>query len=200
MTLHSKINYEFSFLLFFVIIALISACTVAPIKKESIVIENPYGLKIPSNARLSIHMEPSQLNKTYVVQAFLNRFEIVEGRRIQDAANKVFINIFTTALPSTECRNPHLIANISGSSHVDAFWATYSADVIVTLTFGNGDFVGKYSANGNTKSGTITDSNALENAYILAFTQIATNILKEEKLILYFKNGFTDTLTAMPIN
>lgn len=180
--------------------ALMSACTVAPIKQKSIVFENPYGIQIPANARLSIHMEPSQLNKIYVVQAVLNRFEIVEGRRIQDAAKKVFMKIFTTASPSTECRNPHLIAKVSGSSHVDAFWGTYNADANVILTFGNGDFVGRYSANGNTNSGSIKDSNALENAYILAFTQIAANILKEEKLIVYFKDGFTDALTAMPTN
>ena len=165
------------------------------IKPESIVIEKQSGLHLPVDARLAINMESSQLNKIYIVQ----KWEIDEGKRIQDAAKKVFGKLFTEALPSPDCKNPQLIAKVSGLSQIDTYWGNYKADANVILTFGNGDFIGRYTADGHANSGLVNDQNAFENAYIKAFEQIAADILNENKLAEYFNNGFTDALTASSI-
>jgi len=193
---NSKIDCILLISLLFITAIIFNACAyfVAPIKPESIVIENQSGIHLPANARLAIHMESSQLYKTYTVPLWVQpyKFQLDEGKRIQHAAKKVFANLFTEALPSPKCRNPHLTAKVSGSTHV--YYRNYNADANVILTFGNGDFIGRYTAHGEVAPGVTYDSIALENAYIQAFKQIAANILKEEKLSEYFNNGFTDAL------
>ena len=197
--LKSKFDVLFITPLTFIISLLLSSCTVAPIKPESIVIDNKSGIHLPANARLAIHMESSQLNKKYTVVRGLYKWQLDEGRKIQDAAKKVFAKLFTKALPSRMCRNPHLIAKVSGSSYID-YHGKYEADANVTLTFGNRDFIGEYAANGEATSGMINDADALENAYIKAFKLIAADILKENKLSEYFNNGFPDDIAALSTN
>ena len=103
---------------FFFLTIMLNACTAAQIKPEDININNGPQIEIPVNARLSVFMTPAELNKKYAVSSWV----LDEGRRIQNAAIEVFSKVFQQVLSNQDSKRPHLIAKVSGSSHIDAFW------------------------------------------------------------------------------
>ncbi|MFH1076045.1 MAG: S1C family serine protease [Pseudomonadota bacterium] len=182
--------------IFFSLIVMLNACTVAPIKPEDINFDKVSQTKIPVDARLSVFMTSEESNKKYEVRQGWNSWSLDEGRRIQNAAIEVFSKLFQQALPNQDSKKPHLIAKVSGSSYIDAFWGTYKTDATVFLYYGNGDFIGRFNAKTGTVSGMVNDVIALENAYIKAFEKIASQILVHEKLSEHFYHGFGDELIS----
>lgn len=173
---------------------MLNACTVAPIKPEDINIVKESQIELPVNASLSVFMKPEELRKKYEVRKGWHSWVLDEGRRIQNAAIEVFSKVFQKTLPNQDSKRPHLVAKISGSSHIDAFWATYKANATVLLYYGNGDYIGRFNAKAGTASGMVNDAVALENAYIKAFEEIAGQILLDKKLSEHFHNGFGNEL------
>ena len=182
------------FLLIVTLLMLIS-CMATPIKSETIVINNKHSIPIPANAQVAIYMKTSQLEKKYVIGGAWQRWELDEGKIIQGAALDVLSKIFTDVLPYEDCNNPQLVAKIDGLTKIQNTGA-YTADANLTLSFGNGDFIKRYSVNGTSYSAVLYDSVALENAYINAFKKIASMILQEEKLSGYFQKGFPETVAS----
>jgi hypothetical protein len=108
---------------------------------------------------------------------------------IQRAAIKVLDQAFTQVLPSGELQNPNWIARVSGSTHIDQVWGTYTANAHLALYDANNDLIGGFDGKGQQMSALVNDSNALENAYIKAFVQITDAMLQNEKVISSLRYG-----------
>jgi hypothetical protein len=167
-------------------------------KSASIVIDNKIGAKLPANAKVSIYMTPSELNKRYecvfckglVSQPIIS---LDDGKRMQHAAIKVFSSLFKEVSPNQESQKLHLVARINGTTNYNRFWGAYEADATVLLYSGNGTLIGTFNAKA-TETSNPSDTVGLENAYIKAFEKISSQMLENEILSKYFINGFTDEL------
>lgn len=188
---------------FLCILALLSICACGFNRPASIVIENRLGTELPANARLSVYMTPSELNKKYVpgicyscgIQALVagSMISLDEGKRIQSAAIKVFSRLFKEVSPNQESQKVHLVARINGTTNYSYFWDTYEADATVLIYSGNDTLIGTFNAKATVRS-RVSDTVGLENAYIKAFEKISSQMLENEILSKYFMNGFTDDL------
>lgn len=186
----------FRVLLVAVIMLPLSACTSSLIKQDAVSSQKPEGIELPAKGRLAVFMASQDLGRKYRVQKFSHSWELDEGLRIQSAAVSVFGRLFQEALPYEKGNMPHLVARVSGVTHINPIWGKYSADASLWLYCGNGDFVGEFRASGSQVSQRLNDSEALETAYMKAFGKMADHILQNEKLSPYFRAGFTDDLAG----
>lgn len=186
-------------LLVLIILIVLIACAAAPIKTESISFENKIGVQLPVNARLSIFMSPMELNKKYKSTLGLYSWELQEGERVQNAAFKVFEKLFREVWPYENAQKYHLNIKVNYLTQIQPSTmgrAAYRAEATILLYYGNGDFIEKFHGTGIWKSDYVNDEVALEDAYILAFQNIANQMLNSKKLSQNFINGFGDELAA----
>jgi hypothetical protein len=168
---------------------LLAACSVAPIREESIALKDTSALTLPVQATLAVHMSPDQLRKQYVLHHLFSEYRFEEGMTIQRAAIKVLNRAFTQVLPSGELQNPNWIARVSGSTHIDQVWGTYNANAHLALYDSNNDLIDAFDGKGQHMSLLVNDLNALENAYIKAFTQITDVMLRNERVLSSLRYG-----------
>jgi len=168
----------------------LAACTVAPIRKDSITVQNTAGLSLPAQAQLAVYMSPEDLRKQYILHHLFSEFRFEEGMTIQRAAIKVLSRVFVQVLPAGELQNPNLIAKVSGSTHVDRVWGNYSAEANLTLYNANNDLIGRFSGKGRHMSALVNDTIALENAYIKAFFQVTDAMLRNDRVVSELHHGF----------
>ena len=172
----------------FAAMLILIGCAADPIKPWSITFEKAPDIKLPANARFSVYMSPEQLTKKI--------YHLEEGIIIGGAALTVFERIFEEALPYPHSKRPQLIAKVTAYSDMQRDSRTKRAEVRVSLFYGNGQFVGEFNASGKTSSGVGIDPIALRNAYVLAFQDIANQMLANEKLSLQFRKGFGEELAS----
>lgn len=179
------------------VFALGCASTSTPINPETLTFETiDTTIKLPAAARVGVYMTPGELNKEYTVSNAFNRWVLPEGKCIQTAAIKVFGRVFTEVLASESVKAPHLVFKVSGISYVNVVWARYSVDASAVVNFGNGEYVGSFSAKGESSSGMVNDPHALENAYVIAFQSMANQIIKCPRVRDCLMNGFDDSLVS----
>jgi hypothetical protein len=171
----------------FTAMLMLIACAADPIKTRSITFEKSPEIMLPAKARLSVYLPPEELNRRI--------YHLEEGIIIQSAALTVFDRVFQEALPSRAAKEPHLIATVTSHTDMGSGERVKSADARISLYFGNGQFVGDYNASAPARSRVDNDPIALRNAYILAFQDIANQMLANEKLASLFRKGFGDDLT-----
>ncbi|MDY6950356.1 MAG: serine protease [Thermodesulfobacteriota bacterium] len=172
------------------------ACTSSLIKPDAVSLKKPAGIQLPAQGRLAVLMAPQDLDRKYRIQKFSHTWQLDEGLRIQSAAVSVFGRLFQEALPFEKGNMPHLVARVSGVTHINPIWGKYGADASLWLYYGNGDFVGEFQASGSQVSQRVNDSEALEKAYVKAFAKMGDEMLENEKLSPYFRAGFTDDLAG----
>ena len=170
----------------------LAACTVAPIRKESITVQNTAGLSLPAPSRLAVYMSPEDLRKQYILRHLFSEFRFEEGMTIQRAAIKVLSRVFVQVLPAGELQNPNLVAKVSGSTHIDRVWGNYSAEANLTLYGANNNLIGRFTGKGRQMSALVNDTNALENAYIKAFLQVVDAMLQSDNVAFELRHGFPD--------
>ncbi len=173
----------------FTALLMLIACAAEPIKTRSITFEKSPEIKLPAKARLSVYLPPEELNRRI--------YHLEEGIIVQSAALRVFDRVFQKASPSRTAKKPHLIATVTAHSSMEPGSKVKSAKAHISLYFGNGQFAGNYNAYAETKSRVDVDPIALRNAYILAFQDIANQMLANEKLALLFRKGFGEELTSV---
>jgi hypothetical protein len=168
----------------------LAACSVAPIRKESITVQNTAGLSLPAPAQLAVYMSPEDLRKQYILRHLFSEFSFEEGMTIQRAAIKVLSRVFAQVLPAGELQNPHLIAKVSGSTHIDRVWGNYNAEANLTLYNASNNLIGRFTGKGRHMSALVNDTNALENAYIKAFLQVTDAMLRSDSVVSELRHGF----------
>jgi hypothetical protein len=168
----------------------LAACTVAPIRKESITVRNTAGLSLPAKAQLAVYMSPEDLRKQYILRHLFSEFRFEEGMTIQRAAIKVLSRVFAQVLPAGELQNPNFTAKVNGSTHIDQVWGNYTAEASLTLYNASNDLIGRFSGKGRQMSALVNDTNALQNAYIKAFLQVTDAMLASESVVSELRHGF----------
>ena len=94
--------------------------------------------------------------------------------------------------------SPHLIASINEvSCNISAFGAP--CVVSIDLYWGTGEFVGTYEDN-KQSSPWSASSSAYYNCFVSIFQSIVKQIVSDQQLSNYFKNGFDDSLSSRTPN
>jgi hypothetical protein len=167
----------------------LSACSVAPIREESITLEKKSSLTLPLQAKTAVYMSPEQLRKQYVFKHLFSEYRFEEGMTIQRSAIKVLSRAFAQVLPSEEIQSPNWIAKVSGSTHIDRVWGIYTANAHLALYNSKNELIATFDGKGKDDSMLVNDLNALENAYIKAFVQITDAMLANETVLLTLQSG-----------
>ena len=170
-------------------VTILTACTAVPMKTQDLRIDNPYGIVLPIKGQVLVDIAPRERQKTLTVRGGFYTWTLNEGELIQSAALKVFGRVFDTVASGDDTSRGSVLIRVSGHGRVDELSAAYSVDAAASVVAEAGTQVGRFQASGAASSGKINDPIALENAYLDAFSQIAGQILKNEKFVLLVKNG-----------
>lgn len=193
-----KFNFAPQLFLILLLLEFVSACSMAPVKKEDIKINHNLGITQGlDEAQVIIHMRPEDRKRIYTADNFM-RWSFQEGLIIESAAIKTFSKVFQNTKSSTHSKVSNLVITVSGVSFVNVMVGGYTAEAKAVFTLASGEKLGEYGAIGRDGGmwDKINDKNRFEFAYVQAFTEILETFLKDERLAHYFKNGFGVINTA----
>ena len=162
--------------------------TAVPIRGNDVLAIDPKGNALPFDKLIVINISEQERNRLIRLRGGILR----DGDLMYEAALEVFSRVFLHVNDSAISRPcSDMVINISGSADVETFWGNYVAKTQVDLLTPNNSAVSTFYSEGNSHSDFLLDSNALRNAYILAFNEIVEQMLADNKFMREIKSRST---------
>ena len=186
-----KQNLPLWLLLVLVLLQFVTSCSVKKIKNISVQ-HNLEKDAIPIKSQVIVHMLSKHRSKKYMLPWIgfgLTNSYLEEGKILESAAMKVFSEIFEKVVSSENTQSGSLVITISGVTADTIATGVYTANVFATVALANGEKIGFFKALGKVNASRTNDSNALENAYIKGFKELAGKMLLDDSFLTQLNKG-----------
>ena len=164
------------------LIALATGCATSPSGPAPLKV--PPGVTLPVRARIAVQVDPSMVN-TQTVEFRGETWQYPDAELMQQAAMRVFREIFTEVGVAPSMSAPSVTIRLSGSSSLNPVMTEYYANATATIFPGGDTYIqplGTHSGSGTASQENFSQG-GIALAYEGAFRQIGNRILADPKLL-----------------
>ncbi len=165
------------------LLAVIAGCATSP-SSGRVTLSAPPGVMLPIRARVAVRVDPDMVN-TQTVELRGETWQYPDAELMQQAAKRVFREIFTEVGDAQTMGAPSVTIQLSGSSSVNPVMSEYYASATAKVFIGADTYappLGTYSGSGTASQPNFSQG-GIATAYEGAFGRIGNLMLADPKVL-----------------